>query len=192
MKRTLGNGLNQKALFLDRDGVVNVNHGYVHTKEAFQFIEGIFELCRAATAKGYRIFIVTNQSGIARGYYSQKDFSALSRWLEHRLWLHGIAIDHTYHCPHHPQQQSKYGITCTCRKPKPGMLFRAQRDFGINLKRSIMVGDSLSDIQCATRAGLQHAILYGPAPHPWWPALAKAGGKPYYRASHLRAIIPLL
>ena len=101
----------RKALFLDRDGVININHGYVSKKEDFDFIDGIFELCRKARKKGYAIIIVTNQSGIARGYYSEDEFKRLTRWVEHQFWKQGIQILHTFHCPHHPD----YSFSCCCR-----------------------------------------------------------------------------
>lgn len=187
----------QKALLLDRDGVINVNHGYVHRPQDCDFIEGIFQLCHAASRKGYRIVIVTNQSGIARNYYSECDFKVFSRWLEHQFWQHGIRISHTYFCPHHPKMDGRYGLSCTCRKPRPGMLIRARQHFGLDFSRSIMVGDSLSDMRCARLAGIKKSVLFGsdsiqyqsefkPA------ALLQPGNKPYYRASSLSAIRPLL
>lgn len=193
-----------KTLFLDRDGVINVNHGYVYQKEKFEFIEGIFTLCRQAQKKGYQIIIITNQSGIAREYYSQDAFKQLSKWLEHQFWKQGIKIRQTLHCPHHPE----FSHHCSCRKPKPGMVFKAKNRFGINLKQSILVGDSLSDMVCARTAGIKKNVLFKPhSPHQvlqypqqhsrqqtdWHrPELARPGFKPYYQARSLRAICKLL
>ncbi|KZY92943.1 D,D-heptose 1,7-bisphosphate phosphatase, partial [Oleiphilus sp. HI0073] len=129
--------LTRKALLLDRDGVINVNHGYVHRPEDCSFVKGIFDLCAAAQRKGYTIIIVTNQSGIARGYYDNQQFHQFSQWIESQFRAQGIQIRHTYHCPHHPKLSSP----CTCRKPKPGMIHKAARDYKLNLSNSILVGD---------------------------------------------------
>lgn len=184
--------MSTKALFLDRDGVVNVNHGYVYQTENFDFIPGIIELCQKAQRKGYLIVIVTNQSGIARRYYSRAQFKALSKWLEQQFWQQGVRIAHTYHCPHHPKQSGAFGFTCSCRKPKPGMLFKAQQSFGIDMKRSIMVGDSLSDMACALRAGVGKAVYFSPRRTSFSPRLEAPHKKPYYRADSHHAIATLL
>ena len=186
-----------KALFLDRDGVVNINHGYVFRPQDIEFIEGIFELCRQAQSKGYRIVIVTNQSGIARKYYSQHDFQMLTKWLEHQFWRRGIKITHTFYCPHHPQATRPYGLSCSCRKPRPGMLNRAQRYYRLDLANSIMVGDSLSDMLCAKKAGLKKGVLFQAdslqcPPKFDRPKLGRAGSRPYFQARSLRAISQLL
>ena len=204
----------QKVLFLDRDGVINVNHGYVHKAEDCEFIDGIFELCRKAKQKGYLIVIVTNQSGIARGYYSENTFLAFSRWLENAFWRKGIKIAHTFYCPHHPKvsdlvdsdcdkrHEKKYGRKCTCRKPGTGMLFKAKHYYGLDFSRSLMVGDSLSDIACARKAGVKKSVLfrsdsiqYGSmfnGPRLNKPRLMRPGKKPYFRVSSLKAIQQLL
>lgn len=185
--------VSNRALLLDRDGVINVNHGYVHRAEDCQFIPGIFELCQRAIQQNYLIIIVTNQSGIARRYYSRQQFHQFSRWIEHQFWLRGATITHTYHCPHHPKENGPFGFRCTCRKPKPGMIFKAQRDFNLDLTRSIMVGDSLSDMQCARQAGIKQAVLFKENLLPKYrPKLAKRDKKPYYLANDLAAIAALL
>jgi len=171
----------QKALFLDRDGVINVNHGYVFEKGNFEFIDGIFELCRKARDNGYRIIIVTNQSGIARGYYSEQDFKLLTRWVEHQFWQKGIKILQTFHCPHHPD----YSSPCCCRKPKVGMLTKASRRFGIDRKQSILIGDSLSDMQCAQAAGIGTRIYLNPSLPVHKGRLVAPGVHPYYQAKDL-------
>lgn len=187
----------RKALLLDRDGVVNVNHGYVHKPEDCHFVEGIFDLCSAAQRKGYTIVIVTNQSGIARGYYSNTQFTRFSVWIEAQFRAHGIEIRHTYHCPHHP----KLSGPCTCRKPKPGMLFKAARDFKINLRNSVMVGDSWSDIVCARTAKVGKAVLFKdpehhapkrPADLRIFPDLFKERSGRFYAARSLSSIARLL
>tara|TARA_R110001592_G_scaffold89971_3_gene264669 strand:- start:1833 stop:2387 length:555 start_codon:yes stop_codon:yes gene_type:complete len=176
-----------KALFLDRDGVINVNHGYVSKKEDFDFIDGIFELALKARKAGFIIVIVTNQSGIARKYYSEQDFQALSRWLEKQFWQQGIKIQQTLHCPHHPM----YSPSCTCRKPRIGMITKAARRFRINLNESIMLGDSLSDMRAAQSAKIKTQIYLNPRLTKVKGKLHKADHKPYYQAKDLRSILKL-
>jgi len=182
----------RKALFLDRDGIINVNHGYVSQPQDIQFIDGIFALCKAALNKDYLIIVVTNQSGIARNYYSRDDFQALTRWIEHQFWRRGVIITHTFHCPHHPKQKRPFGLNCCCRKPRPGMITKAQRHYGIDLSRSILVGDSLSDIQCAQNAGVKKSVLFKANSIQYRPQLIWGCNKPYYQASDLKAVRQLL
>lgn len=150
----------RQALFLDRDGVVNVDRGYVHTPEECEFMPGIFELVRAAKEKGYLIFIITNQAGIGRGYYSEADFLEFSSWIEDRFAEKGAKIEKTYHCPHHPEAGlGDYLKTCECRKPKPGMILQAARDYDINLSMSLMLGDKESDRGAAVAAGVGRFMM---------------------------------
>lgn len=144
-----------KCLFLDRDGIVNHDVGYAGRPADFHFMPGIFALCRQAQQLGYRLVIVTNQSGIARGYYSEQDFAALCDWVAGRFAEHGITLDATYHCPHHPDISGP----CDCRKPAPGMLLAAIRDLDIDPARSIMIGDKPSDMQAARAAGIGQRLL---------------------------------
>lgn len=180
--------LGRKTLFLDRDGVININHGYVFQQAKFEFIDGIFSLCQQAKKKGYQIIIVTNQSGIARKYYSNSTFKKLSKWLENQFSKQGILITQTLHCPHHP----KFNGTCTCRKPKPGMIFKAQRRFKVNLAQSIMVGDSLSDMDCARQAKIKKSVFFTPNSLQYGPKLMQPRFKPYYQARCLKAIEQIL
>jgi len=145
----------QKALFLDRDGVVNVEKNYLHKIDDFELMEGIVEVCRAYQDKGYVIIIVTNQSGISRGYYSEEDFRHLSEWMVGHFQELGIVITHIYHCPHH---ESIDGV-CECRKPEPGMFLRAQREYDLDMNLSVMIGDNERDIEAAIRAGVGHNLL---------------------------------
>ena len=145
-----------KALFLDRDGVINIEKDYLYKKEDFQFIDGIIELCKYYTTKDYLIYIVTNQSGIARGYYTESDFFDLTRWMCNEFKSQGIEISKVYHCPHHPSITGE----CSCRKPYPGMLFEAQNDFDIDLKKSIIIGDKERDIEAGLNAGLIETYLF--------------------------------
>ena len=148
--------MSKPALFLDRDGVVNVEKNYLHKIEDFEFIEGIFELCKKYQALGFLIVIVTNQSGIARGYYSEEDFEILSRWMLDVFERENIHITALYHCPHHPDISG----ACSCRKPEPGMLLEAARAYDIDLEHSLLVGDSERDITAAHRAGVPESYLF--------------------------------
>ncbi len=150
--------LNEKkpALFLDRDGVINIEKNYLHKKEDFEFIDGIFELCQVYQDKGYLIVVVTNQSGIARGYYSETDFANLSSWMIDAFLSKGIKISHVYHCPHHPDISGE----CECRKPHPGMLLKAGKELSIDFENSLLVGDSERDIEAAYRAGVKETYLF--------------------------------
>ncbi len=145
----------KRALFLDRDGVINVDHGYVGTKERFEFVEGVLELILKAQRRGYLPIIVTNQSAIARGYYGSEDFEKLTDWMLGKMQERGIVIDRSqvFHCPHGPDDG------CKCRKPEPGMILEAAKRFGIDLENSWMIGDKPSDIEAAKRAGVGHTHL---------------------------------
>ena len=149
-----------KALFLDRDGVINIDQGYVHCREAFHFQEGIFELCRAAQSLGYLLVVVTNQAGIARGYYTESEFLKLTEWMTQQFAEQQIRIARVYYCPYHPiHGVGEYKCDSPDRKPNPGMLFRARADFNLDLMSSILVGDKLSDIYAAKAAGVGTTIL---------------------------------
>lgn len=144
----------KKALFLDRDGVINVDKKYVHKIEDFEFCEGIFKLCRIFTQKNYLIFVITNQSGIARGYYDEKDFATLSAFMCEEFAKKGILINKIYHCPHLEG--------CECRKPKPGMFLKAYKEFNIDKENSFFIGDNLTDMQAGLNAGLKKLYLINP------------------------------
>ncbi len=149
-----------KAVFLDRDGVINVDHGYVSLPERFEFAEGVFEACKLLQAQGFKLLVITNQSGIARGYYSLEQFSKLTEWMCQQFAAHGVHINEVYHCPHHPTTGiPQYVQDCNCRKPAPGMLLKAIAEHGIDPEQSIMVGDKLSDMQAATAANLGYKVL---------------------------------
>lgn len=147
--------MSNKALFLDRDGVINIDHGYVYKINDFDFVSGIFVLSRKAIQKGYKIFVVTNQAGIARGFYSLKDFNNLTDWMCERFIQEQCEISKVYFSPYHPIEGiGKYRKTDFSRKPNPGMIFSAQKEFDINLKLSILIGDKESDIEAGRRAGV--------------------------------------
>ncbi|MCX6076339.1 MAG: D-glycero-beta-D-manno-heptose 1,7-bisphosphate 7-phosphatase [Campylobacterales bacterium] len=145
-----------KALFLDRDGVINVDYDYVHKVEKFEFIDGIFELCRYYQNLDFMIFVITNQSGISRGYYSEEAFTQLSLWMVEEFAKHNIEIKKVYHCPHHPETTGD----CSCRKPQAGMLLDAQEEFDIDLENSVLVGDNERDIESGLKAGLHETYLF--------------------------------
>ena len=148
-----------KAVFLDRDGVINVDHGYVHSIDQFDFIEGIFAACRHFQSRGYLLIVVTNQSGIARGMFTGGDFARLTDWMLQRFHDQGVEIARVYHCPHHPDFGSPSERHCNCRKPAPGMLLRAISDFRLEPGQCIMLGDKLADMQAATAAGIGRRVL---------------------------------
>lgn len=149
-----------RALFLDRDGVVNEEVGYLHRAEEVRFVDGIFSLCRTAARLGYRLIVVTNQAGIARGYYSEADFHALMEFMRGKLRAEGVELDAVYYCPFHPEHGvGEYKREHEDRKPGTGMLLRGVRDFGVELSQSVMIGDRCSDVMAANAAGLRQAFL---------------------------------
>jgi D-glycero-D-manno-heptose 1,7-bisphosphate phosphatase len=149
-----------KALFLDRDGVINVEEGYVHSREAFSFQEGIFELCRAAQKLGYILVVVTNQAGIARGYYGESEFLELTQWMVREFADQQVQVARVYYCPYHPVHGiGEYKCDSPDRKPNPGMLLQAQADLDLDLASSVIIGDKLSDVWAGKRAGIGTTIL---------------------------------
>jgi D-glycero-D-manno-heptose 1,7-bisphosphate phosphatase len=149
-----------KALFLDRDGVIHREVGYLHAPEQVQWIEGIFELCRVAVELGYKLVVVTNQSGIGRGLYTEAQFEALMDWMRGEFEKQGVGIDGVYFCPFHPEHGvGEYKREHEDRKPGAGMLRRAARELRVELEWSVMVGDRCSDIAAAHAAGLRQAFL---------------------------------
>lgn len=149
-----------KALFLDRDGVINIDHGYVNQINDFEFVDGIFDVCRHATEKGYKLIVITNQAGIARGYYTIDDFNTLTNWMKLEFSKQGIDITDVFFCPHHPDcGVNEYAGKCQCRKPEPGMILVAQAKHDIDLENSIFIGDKISDMQAADNAGINNKIL---------------------------------
>ncbi len=145
----------RKALFLDRDGIINVDHGYVSTIDDFEFSEGIFTLLEYFRDAGYLLFVVTNQSGIGRGYYKASDFHILTEWMIEEFSKKNITIEKVFHCPHTPDTM------CHCRKPDTGMIEKALAEYSLDLKHSWMIGDKSSDITLANNAGIGSAIYIG-------------------------------
>ena len=147
------------ALFLDRDGVVNRNYGYVYEISNFEFYPEIFEICLLAKSAGMPILIVTNQSGIGRGFFSESEYQNLTQWMISEFRSQGIAINDVFHAPENPE--SKDLSMPERRKPSPEMFFEAAKKFDLNLPNSVMIGDNESDMAAAQRAGVNHRILIG-------------------------------
>ena len=144
----------RRAVFLDRDGTINVDHGYVFRAGDFEFIPGAPEAIRRLKDAGYLVVVVTNQAGIARGLYGEDEVHELHRYLDRELERYGAVIDAYYYCPHHPEiGPEPYRRECACRKPFPGMLLQAAADFPLDLSGSFLVGDKLSDIEAGLAAG---------------------------------------
>jgi D-glycero-D-manno-heptose 1,7-bisphosphate phosphatase len=142
-----------KAVFLDRDGVITAEKSYITKKEDLELINQVPEAIKIFNEKDYKVIVVTNQSAIARGLCTEEEIIEINNYLTQLLNKHGAKIDKFYYCPHHPEMRwdipefaKKYRIKCDCRKPLPGMILKAQKDFNINLKESWMVGDMITDI----------------------------------------------
>lgn len=149
-----------KGLFIDRDGVINVDLGFVYRAEDFIFKPGIFDLVVDANRKGYKVVIVTNQSGIARGLYDEQAFFKLTSWMLKVFECRGCRIHGIYFCPFHPVHGiGPYKVDSEDRKPKPGMILKALRELAIDPARSVLIGDRLTDIEAGKRAGVR-TLLY--------------------------------
>lgn len=145
-----------KALFIDRDGVINVDKVHVYRKEDFEFTDGIFDLCRKYSDKGYIILIITNQAGIAKGLFTEEDFKKLTQWMTEQFRDRGIIISKVYHCPHHPDIDGP----CQCRKPAPGMILQGAKDFDLDISECVLIGDMDSDLEAGRRAGIPESNLH--------------------------------
>ncbi len=141
-----------KAVFLDRDGVINVEKNYLYKIEDFEFIDGVFEALHYLQKFGYKLFIITNQSGIGRGYYTKEDFEKLTSWMLQQFQDQGIEISQVECCPHAPDEN------CTCRKPNTGMIENILKNHDIDLENSWLIGDKSSDIECANNAKIGNTI----------------------------------
>jgi D-glycero-D-manno-heptose 1,7-bisphosphate phosphatase len=157
----------RKALFIDRDGVINVDKGHVYTAENFEFIEGIFDLCRGYSDSGYLIMVITNQAGIAKGILTEADFFKLTEWMITRFKDNGILISKVYYCPHHPDFTGR----CSCRKPEPGMILRAVKEFDLDITECVLIGDMETDLEAGRSAGIPESNLHLFSP-PTPPAIA--------------------
>jgi len=176
-----------RALFLDRDGVINVNHGYVHRPENFEFIEGIFDLVRTAYALQFKLIVITNQAGIARGFYTEQQFHEITNWMCEQFVIQGVSIAKVYFSPYHPiEGLGAYKKDDFSRKPYPGMILQAQREFSLNLGSSVLIGDKASDIQAGVSASVGCNILFA-QDNP-----AELSCTDYQRISVLRDALPFL
>jgi D,D-heptose 1,7-bisphosphate phosphatase len=142
-----------KAIILDRDGVINKDTRYAHKIEDFELLEGTVEGLKKLQKEGYKLVIITNQAGIGRGYYTEEDFYNFNNYLIKKLKEKGIRIGKTYFCPHHPKEN------CDCRKPKPGMIKKAEKDFDLDLSKCWLIGDKLSDIKAGENAGCKSLLI---------------------------------
>jgi len=152
----------RRAAFLDRDGVINIDHGYVFRREDFEFIDGVLEACATLATRGFVLVVVTNQSGIGRGIYSEADFDALTGWMTGQFAAAQARLSGVYFCPHHPvEARDAYRVDCDCRKPAPGMLLQAARELRLDLARSVLFGDKRHDLEAAAAAGVPVRVLLG-------------------------------
>jgi len=152
----------RRAAFLDRDGVINLDHGYVYRREDFEFIDGTLDACARLHRLGLLLVVVTNQAGIGRGLYDEDDFRRLTDWMTAEFAAAGAPLAGVYHCPHHPDAAlPAYRLVCGCRKPAPGMLLMATRELSLDPSRSLLFGDKASDIEAAAAAGVTQRVLLG-------------------------------
>jgi D-glycero-D-manno-heptose 1,7-bisphosphate phosphatase len=148
------------AAFIDRDGVINRELGHVHRIEDFHVLPGVVEGLRALAAAGYELVVVTNQAGIAKGFYTEQDYQRLTQHMRQWFSERGVAFAGVYHCPHHPEGRvAALACSCTCRKPEPGMLLQATRDLDLDVAQSILIGDKVSDVEAGRRAGVATRVL---------------------------------
>ena len=151
-----------RIVFFDRDGVLNVDIGYLWSKEDFVWMAGAVETIRNFNERGWRIVVVTNQSGVARGYYQESDVQALHQWMNEELAKQGAHIDSFFYCPHYPQAvKQEYAIACDCRKPQPGMILRGLTEWQADPADCILIGDKEFDVQAATAAGVRGYLFEG-------------------------------
>ena len=154
--------LPRPAVFLDRDGVLNVDHGFVHRPDQVAWMPGAPAAVRRATGAGWLVFVVTNQSGIARGLYDERAVVALHAWMAAALAVEGGRVDAFLYCPHHPDGRvARYARAWDCRKPAPGMLLAACEAFAVDRRRSVLFGDRASDVEAAAAAGIRGRLWQG-------------------------------
>ena len=151
--------MKNKFVLLDRDGVINVEKSYLHKIEDFEYEKNVVEGLLKLRDLGYKFAIITNQAGIARGYYTEEDYLKLQNFIEDDLMKKGIKIEKSYFCPHHPNVTGKYGIECNCRKPNTGNFELAIKEFGIDVKNSFMIGDKITDLIPAEKLGITPVLV---------------------------------
>ena len=170
----------KKAVILDRDGTINVEKDYLYKIEDFVFEKGVIEGLKLLQEMGYIFVVVTNQSGIARGYYTEEDVEILNAHIQEILNDKGIKIEKFYYCPHHPEKGiGKYKVQCKCRKPQTGMLDQAVEEFDIDRKASFMVGDNISDIEAGINAGMTPILVTTGHGHEHVERITKMGVKAF-------------
>lgn len=148
--------MGKKAVFFDRDGVFNKDTGYVHSMDAVQWIPGAKELVGRLTKEGWLLFVVTNQSGVARGYYTEDDVHRLHEAMNQEFAAYGGHITEFFYCPHlKGAPLPQYDVDCNCRKPKPGMVIAGLQKYGIDKSHALLIGDSPRDVEAATAAGIR-------------------------------------
>ena len=158
----MGNKTRCGAVFFDRDGTLNVDKDYLYKIEDFEWLEDAPQAIRFANEHGFLVIVITNQSGIARGYFAEDDVRRLHDWMNEDLEQFGAHIDAFYYCPHLPDGKVEaYAKECDCRKPKPGLIERACADFDVDRRKSLMIGDKLLDVECAEAAGVRGALYEG-------------------------------
>jgi D-glycero-D-manno-heptose 1,7-bisphosphate phosphatase len=151
-----------RAVFLDRDGVIIEDNGFIDHRDRVKLLPRAAEAIKILNSHQYKVIVVTNQSGVARGLFSEKTVVELSDYMLDQLLKLGAIIDRVYYCPHHPDGTVPgYGIACRCRKPDTGMVEQATLDFNLDLKRSFVIGDNASDIELGTRAGCHTVLVTG-------------------------------
>lgn len=150
-----------KAAFLDRDGVINVDTYFLHRAEECRWTVGAHAAIRRLRSEGYLVVVITNQSGVARGYFSEETLQAFLAWYQQACAGAGAALDAIYYCPHHPEYPVGAGQSCDCRKPAPGMIERAASDLGIDLSASFLIGNEQSDLEAARAAGMPGHLFDG-------------------------------
>ena len=149
-----------KAVFLDRDGVINKDFGYVYKIEDFHMYDEVIPALKKLQDAGFKLIVITNQSGIGRGYYTEEDFKRVNDYMIKKLNENGVNIDKVYYCPHHPNGViPKYKVVCNCRKPATGMIEEGIRDFNINTAKSFLIGDKETDIEAGLKMGLKTALV---------------------------------
>lgn len=152
--------MSRPAAFLDRDGVINVDHGYTSRIEDFAWVPGVLDGAARLRERGFALVVVTNQSGIGRGYYTEGAFAALTDWMRAAFEQAGAPLAGVYHCPHHPSDAlGALRVDCACRKPAPGMLLQAAHELDLALSSSVLFGDKPSDLLAAQAAGVPHRWL---------------------------------
>ncbi|HEY3306894.1 MAG TPA: D-glycero-beta-D-manno-heptose 1,7-bisphosphate 7-phosphatase [Desulfuromonadaceae bacterium] len=149
----------KRAVFLDRDGTINVEKNYLYRVEDFQFISGTQEGIRLLNEAGFMVVVVSNQSGVARGYFTEEDVTTLHHFIDKQLEQSAARIDAWLYCPHHLLGRGSYSLPCTCRKPLPGMLIEAARRYEIDLNASVMIGDKLADVEAGIAAGCRSILV---------------------------------